>query len=641
MKKNERFQSQLGERVLLADGAMGTEIYRRGFYVNRCYDHLNITDPGIISEILGEYQEAGAEILTANTFGANRIHLTSFGLADQLADVIQRGVELAREAASPQNFIAGSVGPVSELLVKKQGVTPSQVLEAYREQIQSLAECGVDILTLETFTSWEELAAVYGEVQAIAPDIPCVLSLSVAAFGVSQEVHVTSSPEAAQELRAQEEENVLTPASAAERVRTLESQPENPPIFGLNCGGGPPEMLEFFKRLKKTLPESTRTMAMPNAGSPSQVDGRTLYLASPEYMAGYTRRFVNSGVNIIGGCCGTTPEMIREMRSYLRQMQPGSLQIAVGAERTEERLAPIPLEERSVWGRKLHEKFAVSVELDPPKGLDISKAVNGAKFLAEHGIDAVNIADGPRASGRINPVSLALRVREEAEIETIIHVCCRDRNILGLQMDLLSAHTLDIRNLMLITGDPPKMGLYPDSTAVFDMDSIGLIGFADLLNQGVDLALRPIGGQTSFVIGTGCNPGAESLELEVERFERKVNAGAEYVFSQPVYDIALLEEFLKRTEHIKRIPFFVGILPLASLRNAEFLTENIPGMAVPQEIRKRLALASTKEAQRKEGIAIAAEALRDARTMDRITGTYVFPPFGRYSSILDVLEQAL
>ncbi len=622
------------DRVLLADGAMGTEIYRRGFFVNRCYDHLNITNPEIIGDVLGAYATAGADILTTNTFGANRLGLSTFGLQESLPDVIRRGVEIAKEAAGDNRFVAGSVGPISNVLIEKLDCTENDIRNAQREQIEFLVEAGVDFLLLETYPTWESLNQVYQEARKVSPTIPCVTSLSIAAFGKSRYAEPASEGKG-------ESNDDITPADFASlALSEWGNKPEGLPILGLNCGGGPPEVLECFGELKKALPPDTPAIAMPNSGTPKLIDGRTLDLSSPEYFAEYARRFVSRGARIIGGCCGTNPSMIKEVRSYLRQIQPGRAHIEIKQEAEPELLEAMPLPERSVWGYKIGTKFTVSVELDPPKGLDVGKSVEGAKFLAANGIDAVNIADGPRASGRINPATLAAKVREQAEIETIVHVCCRDRNILGLQMDLMSMHVQGIRNLMLITGDPPKMGLYPDATAVFDMDAIGLIKSTNLLNQGVDLAQRPLGGQTAFVIGCGCNPGMEDLDREIKRYEQKVAAGAEFVFSQPVYDIQLLVNFLERTKHVKPIPFFVGILPLASLRNAEFLTKNVPGMEVPESIQKRLALAPTKETQRKEGIAIAAEALGEAKRHERVRGAYVFPPFGRYESILDVLEKA-
>ncbi|HQH71139.1 MAG TPA: methylenetetrahydrofolate reductase [bacterium] len=384
--------------------------------------------------------------------------------------------------------------------------------------------------------------------------------------------------------------------------------------------------------------------ALPSAGRPELVEGRLLYLASPEYLAEYARRCVQKGVSIIGGSGGVTPAMIREMDSFLRSIQPRKV-ITVISEpvpepAVEESLPPIPLEERSPFGRMLGQRFAISVELDPPKGVDATKSVQGAKFLYENGIDVINIADGPRATGRMSPIALSILVKREVPIDTIIHVCARDRNLLALQMDLISANAMGIRNLMLITGDPPKMGMYPDATAVFDVDSIGLVVNCNRLNRGLDFACRPLQGQTGFVIGVGCNPGAADLDREAERYEQKVMAGAEYVFSQPIYDNGLLEKFLAKIKHVKPIPFFVGILPLVSYKNAEFFNNNVPGMQVPPEIMKRLARHATKEKQQEEGIAIATEALVEARRHSLVKGAYIFPAFGRYDRILTMLEKA-
>jgi len=608
------FREILRERVLLADGAMGTELYARGFFVNRSYDELNLTSPETILGIHEQYVEAGAEILTTNTFGANRILLSGFGLADRTVEINRRGVELAKQAAGDAAYIAGSIGPILEKFYREND--EQGIRDAVQEQSSALIENGVDLILLETFTSPEQLEQVYRAVRATNDEIPIIPSVSLRIFDESQSV---------------------SPAQLVKRVRGWGSQ-----FLGLNCGGGPPEMLEILPLVIGEAGTDLRVSVMPNAGLPKSVEGRTLYLASPEYMAEYTRRFVQIGAAIVGGCCGTTPRMIKEMRSFLRSVQPGkTVSITMLETRDSDQSMPaIPLEERTAFGKILGKKFAVSVELDPPKGIEAEKAVQGAKFLYEHGIDAVNIADGPRATGRMSPTALATLVKREVPIETIIHVCCRDRNLLALQMDLISANALGLKNLMLITGDPPKMGIYPDSTAVFDLDSIGLVTCTNLLNHGLDFARRPLNGQTSFVLGVGCNPGATDLEREVRRYEQKVEAGAEFVFSQPVYDNALLENFLRRTAHVRAIPFFVGILPLASYKNAEFLHNEVPGMQVPEEIRERMRLAQTKEAQRNEGLQIAAEVLREARRLPQVRGAYIFPPFGKYERILDVLEMA-
>jgi homocysteine S-methyltransferase len=414
-------------------------------------------------------------------------------------------------------------------------------------------------------------------------------------------------------------------------------------VVGANCGDGPHTTLDVVEVLEAASP--LPVSAMPNVGGPALIEGRSVYLSSPEYMAEYGRRFVQKRTRLIGGCCGVTPGQIKEIGSFLLSIQPRSARVAVrdpgpAPADVPEALEPKPLVERSAWGAKLGKQFIVSVELDPPPGLDASSSVESAQFLADRGIDAVNIADGPRAIARMSPTALAVQVRQATGMETIIHYCCRDRNVLAMQMDLIGANSLGLKNLMLITGDPPKMGNFPNATSVFDVDSIGLIGFADKLNHGLDLSGKPLGQTTDFVIGTGCNPGALDIEKEAARFAAKVKAGAEFVFSQPVYDARLLERFLDATKDVPAIPFFVGILPLASLKNAEFLTREVPGMEVPEAVMHRLRDARTRDEQREVGIRVAAESLEAALTHERVQGSYIFPPFGRYEPILRVLKES-
>ena len=375
-----------------------------------------------------------------------------------------------------------------------------------------------------------------------------------------------------------------------------------------------------------------------NAGLPQVVEGRTMYLATPEYMAEYARRMVQKGANIVGGCCGTTPADIAEMRNFLKSIAPTPIVSIKPVDKQAVDIQPVPLAEKSAFGAVLGKKFAVSVELDPPHGLSPGKTIEAAKFLYDNGIDAINIADGPRAIARMSPMALASMIKQQVGIETIVHYCCRDRNLLGMQMDLIGANAMGLNNVLIITGDPPKMGNYPSATAVFDVDAIGLLHFANGLNHGRDLAGKSLGAPTKLVLGCGCNPGAVNLDLEVERYAKKVEAGAEYVFSQPVYDVAILEEFLKRTAHVKPIPFFVGVLPLASLKNAEFFHNEVPGMQIPPAIMKRMAAKESKEAQQSEGLAIAQEALKAASKIDRVQGTYIFPPFGNYRAVMDLLD---
>ncbi len=601
---------KLRERVLLTDGALGTEIYNRGFFVNRCYDELNLSSSGVIREIHAKFAKAGANVLRTNTFGANRYVIENAGIGEKLEEINRRGVELAREFAGDSNFVAGAIGPVPE----QSKFDPK---ELYGEQAKYLHEAGADFIFLESFVYLDDLILAYNAVKQACPDAEIVPGISF---------------------------DSITGGQAANTVEEVigKFKKMGSPIL-VFCDGDPVETSDRLPNLVQIAGDDLKLGVLPGSGKPTLVEGRMLSLASPEYMAEHARRYVQKGAGLIGGGYGITPDMIKEMCSFLRSVQPmGTVTIELEeGEKPDESMEPVPIEERTPFGKLLKNgTFGVSVELDPPKGIDATKSVEGAKFLYDNGINAVNIADGPRATGRMSPTALALLVKKSVPIETIVHVCCRDRNLLALQMDLISANALGLQNMMLITGDPPKMGIYPDSTAVFDMDAIGLVASANLLNHGLDFAKRPLQGQTQFLLGVGCNPGAPDLDLEVERYKEKVDAGAEYVFSQPVYDHELLETFLKRIQHVKPIPFYVGILPLASSKNAEFLHNNVPGMQVPDEIRKRMAMAPTKDAQRQEGIEIAADSLQHAASFKQVKGAYIFPPFGKYERILDVLEKS-
>lgn len=613
------FLEVLSERIVLGDGGMGSEIYGRGIFINRCYDELNISSPKLVQTIHSDFLAAGSELIEANTYGANRPKLAAHGLEDRLEDIIRGGVQLAREVATDSTFVAGSMGPLGPS-AKGQGLSESEQAAAYAEVARLLAEGGADLVFLDTFSSVHDMRRAIEACKA-ACDLPVVASFSFHRGFVMNSHDFLVQP---QDVAA------MAVAAGADAV-------------GANCGDGPHTTLEVVEALHLAAPELP-IAAMPNVGGPALIEGRQVYLSSPEYMAEYSRRFVQKGARIIGGCCGVTPSQIKEVRSFLASIQPRRARVEVGDEGPP---APVvettPIAERSAWGAGLGTKFQVSVELDPPKGLDPAKSVEKARFLHEHGIDAVNMADGPRAIARTSPSFLAQHVRREVGMETIVHYCCRDRNVMAMQMDLIGAHSIGQRNLMLITGDPPKMGNFPDATAVFDVDAIGLVSFARMLNEGMDLAGKPLGGgdHTEFVIGVGCNPGAVDIDLEVARFRKKIEAGAEYVFSQPVYDIAHLERFLDMTSDCPRIPFFVGILPLASLKNAEFLTREVPGMEVPEAILSRLADARTRDDQREVGIRVATESLSAAAAhAERVKGAYIFPPFGRYEAILQVLKDS-
>ncbi len=626
---NDTFREALSERVIVFDGAMGTEIYKHGVFINRCYDELNLSQPDIVSTIHSAYRKAGADVLTTNTFGANRLRLGAYGLEDRVKDINAAAVRLARGAANANAratpWVAGSIGPTGTLLAPVGRVTPGDAFAAFREQAEVLAETGVDVFVLETFTHLAELWQAVRAVRAVS-DRPIIASMSFPFVGPGQNQLEGDSPEVA--------------------ARTVRNWPID--VFGTNCSNGPRGVQHALERLAACT--DMKLIAMPNAGLPQVVEGRTIYLAAPEYMAEHARRFVQIGAAIVGGCCGTTPQMIKEITTFVRTVTADARTRVVmqSAESSAEAggavaMTPTPPIAKSEFGRKLYSgEFCVSVELDPPRGVEAQKAVDGAKMLLAAGVDVVNIADGPRAVARMGPSALAQLVRRECEMEAVVHYCCRDRNLLGMQMDLLGANALGLKNILAITGDPPKMGTYPNATAVFDIDAIGLITFIQMLNRGLDFSGAPIGGKTDLLVGAGCNPGHVDLALEVERFGRKIAAGAEYFFSQPVFDPSLLQRFLDLTDKFPRVPFLVGIMPLVSAKNAEFLHNEVPGMQVPEAIRHRLAAAGGRDEQREVGIEVAREALAEVVDHPRVNGVYIYPPFGSYKAVLrliDVIDQ--
>ena len=618
------FREALDARVLLFDGAMGTEIYNRGVFINRSYDEVNLTAPDLVEGIHRAYVGAGADIITTNTFGANRLRLIPFGLEDQHDEINGRGVQLARAAASNDTFVAGSIGPIGAQLTPIGKVSPGDAFKAFKHQAAILADEGVDLFVLETFSDLPELWAAVRAIRSLT-DLPVVANLTF------QPLHGG-------------DDNALSDV-IAQAVKTMREWSVD--AIGTNCSNGPRGVLDIVELMASHT--SLPIAAMPNAGLPQVVEGRTLYLAGPEYMAEYSRRHALAGAKLIGGCCGTSPETIKEMRNFLRSIAPMATRstpasVASAATETrvggEEGVEPVPPEERSEFARRLlGGKFCISVELDPPKGVGADRAVNGAAMLYEAGIDVVNIADGPRAVARMGPSALSHLVKQKTpKLETVVHYCCRDRNLLGMQMDLMGAHAVGLRNILAVTGDPPKMGTYPDATAVFDIDSIGLINFIQGMNRGVDFSGQPIGGQTALFVGAGCNPGAVDMQLEAERFGRKVEAGAEYFFSQPVFDLDMLERFLALTEAWSDVPFMVGIMPLVSARNADFLHNEVPGMQIPDAVRQAIHQAPTREAQREFGIELAHQTLSALRNHPRIRGAYIYPPFGSYKAILRVID---
>ncbi|MGQ9632680.1 MAG: bifunctional homocysteine S-methyltransferase/methylenetetrahydrofolate reductase [Bryobacteraceae bacterium] len=610
--RSKEFLKLLSQRAVVADGAMGTMLYSKGVFINRCFDELNLSNPVLVKEVHLEYAQAGAEILETNTFGANRARLASFGLAERLREINHAGVRLAREAAAGAAFVAGSVGPLG-LQIEPLGPTSFEEARAmFREQIEALLEAGVDLIILETFASLSELReAVFAAREAGGPDLPLVAQVTIDDAG-----------------------NMPDGASTETFTRRLDEWPVD--VAGCNCSAGPKVMLETIEKMKQYT--SKPLSAMPNAGHPARVEGRQIYLCSPEYMAQYARRFLWAGVRIIGGCCGTTPEHIKLIKNEARSLQPGHAHTEVIAEepvQKPESMAPVPLAQKSKLGAKLAAgQFVTFVEIVPPRGVDASREIAGAKLCAEHGIDCINVPDGPRASARMSAQVTCQLIQQHAGIEAVLHFCCRDRNILGIQSELLGAHAASIRNLICITGDPPRMGAYPAATAVFDVDSIGLVHIVSNLNRGLDIGGNPMGSQTSLVIGVGANPGALNFEEEMRRFEWKVHAGAEYAVTQPVFDVALLERFIRRAERF-RIPIIAGIWPLLSYRNAEFMVNEL-NVPVPSEYMERMRLADTTEKARREGVKIARDLVR--RIAGMVAGVQLSAPFGRYELAIQVAE---
>jgi homocysteine S-methyltransferase len=608
----QEFRARLGSQVLVADGAMGTVLYSKGIFINRCFDELNLSSPALIKETHQEYVKAGAEILETNTFGANRTRLASFGFAEKLKAINQAGVRLAREAAGDTAFVAGAMGPLGVRIEPLGSISFAEARAIFREQAEALVEAGVDLLILETFSDLNEIREAIFAAREVAGNEMAIIA------------HVTIDDAG----------NMPDGTDPETYTQKLNEWPAD--VIGLNCSVGPKATLETIERMMRY---SQKPMsAMPNAGLPAVVEGRKIYLCSPEYMAQYARRFLWAGVKIIGGCCGTTAEHIKLIRSEARSLQPQVRGVTATVEEPVVKgkaLAKLPVGEKSKLGAKLAAgKFVAFVEILPPRGVDASKEIEGSKLCAAQGIDCINVPDGPRASARLSAQVTCQLIQEQAHIEAVLHFCCRDRNILGIQSELLGAHTVGVRNLICITGDPPRMGTYPDATAVFDVDAIGLTNIVNNLNHGLDIGGNPMGSQTALLLGVGANPGALNMDEEIRRMEWKAQAGAEYIVTQPVFDLDLLEAFLKRIEPFK-LPVVCGIWPLTSFRNAEFMVNELR-VPVPEPLMERMRGADSAEKARQEGIAIAQEMVVRVRKL--VQGVQLSAPFGRYSMAIEVAE---
>ncbi len=607
------FLNKLQSKIIVADGAMGTMLYAKGIFINRCFDELNLSSPLLVKEIHQEYVRAGAELLETNTFGSNRVRLASFGFAEKLRAINEAGVRLAREAAGERAFVAGAIGPLGTQIEPLGPMSFAEARAVFREQAEALVEAGVDLLVIETFYELNELReAIYAAREAAGPNMAIIAQVTV------------------------NDDGTLRDGTSTETfTRHLNDWPVD--VVGVNCSAGPRVVLETIEKM--TLLTGKPLSAMPNAGLPATVEGRNIYLCSPEYMAQYARRFLQAGVRVIGGCCGTTPEHIKQICGDVRSLQPvqhRTATVLAGDLKPEvKRLNPIPMAEKSELGAKLAAgKFVCFVEILPPRGPDSSKEIAGARLCKEHGVDCINVPDGPRASARLSAQVTCQLIQQQAGIESVLHFCCRDRNILSIQSELLGAHTVGVRNLICITGDPPRMGTYPDATAVFDVDSIGLTNIVNNLNQGLDIGGNPIGSQTALLIGVGANPGALNFDEELRRFAWKVEAGAEYVVTQPVFDLDLLEHFLKKTTQYG-LPVIAGIWPLTSFRNAEFMVNELR-VPVPREYMDRMQRADSAEKARAEGISIAQEMAERVRSI--VQGAQLSAPFGRYDMAVQVAD---
>jgi homocysteine S-methyltransferase len=613
------FAEILTDRPLLADGAMGTVLYARGIFINRCYDELNLSDPGLILSVHEEYLQAGAEILETNTFGANRLRLARHGLAGKVTEINVAGVRLARQAVAnfkekqaSQAWVAGSIGPLGVRLEPLGKTGLDEARAAFSEQMRILADGGVDLLIVETMPALNEARVALEAAHSVAPDLPVMVMVTVDDEGSCLD---GSSPQQAAAL--------LTEWGAS--------------AVGVNCSTGPTTVLTAIEAMRPatTLP----LVAMPNAGMPRAVEGRNIYLCSPEYMASFARKAITAGVQIVGGCCGTTPNHIRAMRSAIRAMDELTHVESSGTVPVlNPETPPEPLAARSLLGSMLaKDKFVTLVEILPPKGIDCSKEIEGAGLLAQLGVHAINVYDSPHASARMSAQSLCIQIQQHNGIETILNYVCRDRNIFSIQSDLLGASSIGLRNILCLTGDSIKLGNYPDATEVFDVDSIGLVNIAQRLNHGLDIGANAIGASTNFTVGVVANPGAPDIENELRRFAYKVEAGAEYAITRPVYDLRLLECFLERIKD-HRIPVIASIWPLISLRNAEYMKNDLR-LSMPEELMLRMAQADTPEAALQEGIKIAKEMLEAVRPY--VQGIQVSAPFGLYNVAAEVIASVL
>jgi methionine synthase / methylenetetrahydrofolate reductase(NADPH) len=605
---NETFLSKLQAGPVLFDGAMGTMLYEKGTYINQCYEALNLSASNIVQGIHKEYLQAGCDVIETNTFGANAFKLKQFALEKQVVEINQKAVDLAR-AAGQGHLVAGAMGPIGAYLKPLGPIEPKQAKPWFEEQIKALVDRGVDVLVFETFADINELQLAVKCARGIT-ELPIMVQASFNDRG-----------------------ETLIGTNVKEYLRQANEWPIQ--ALGFNCSTGPADMLTLVEKAVHITQKPIS--CQPNAGLPRLVDGRYFYLASPEYLAEYAKRFIQAGARIVGGCCGTTPAHTKAMRSALRALFPKQgIQTTTRSNTAMVTCAEMPLEHKSNWGKKLSQKqFVTTVEITPPKGADPKGTLEKCQQLKTAGVDAVNIPDGPRASARLSPLVLAMLIEREIGLEAVLHYTCRDRNIIGMQSDLLGAFAGGIRNLLIITGDPPKLGDYPDATAVFDVDSIGLTRIVTRLNQCQDVGGNPITAPLGFVKGVGVNPGAIDMKSELDRLQQKLDAGAEFIITQPVFDVEIFMRFHDQLADLK-IPLIAGVWPLISFKNAEFMNNEVPGAHVPDSLMERMHSKGSGPDAQAEGITIAGEAIRDVRS--RVAGVQVSAPLGKVDIALAVLR---
>jgi len=609
MRSNHPFHARLGRGPLVCDGAMGTLLYARGVPFDHCFDELNVSQRELVLSVHLDYLRAGAEMVETNTFGANAVRLAAHGLADRVRDFNRHGAKLAKEARDIFGrpvLIAGSVGPLGRPVAPYGRITPPEARAAFRAQIDALVEGGVDLLILETFADLTEILEAMRAARE-ACDLPVIAQMTFTEDGRTRYGH-----------------------SPAEIVAALEGLGAD--VIGANCSVGPVPMLEVIQQMAAVA--RTPLSAQPNAGFPTLVEGRYLYLSSPEHVAAYARKMVASGALVVGGCCGTTPEHIAAVVRAVADLQPGD---AAGPATLSPVSAPDAppraVDEPSDLARRLGRAFVISVEVDPPKGLDATKDLEGARLLKEAGADVIDVGDSPIGRVRMSALAMCFLIQQHAGIETIIHFTTRDRNLVGLQADLIGAHAIGVRNVLALTGEPPR-GDYPNVTAVYDVDSAGLMRIIKQFNEGLDLSGKSIGHPARFLIGGALDMHPATLDRELPRLERKLEAGVDFLMSQPIYEPEVLDAFEQRVGRLP-VPILVGVLPLQSFRHAEFLHNEVPGITIPQSVRDRMQAAGN--AGREEGMRLARDLL--LALLGRIDGAYLMPSFGRYEVVAALVRE--